>query len=196
MTGGRPAPRPRPQRCGDCAVFVSLCRGGRRVGPAPEICSVLPRNAGWRPALWCLCPCINGSGFVAWFSCMFLLRGPASAFRFCKHRPRSRPAPHRGAAWGGGRVSGLGFAFAVVTKNVRVAFLFYPVAPVPGAAWAHWALMQSGRGSAGAPPGPCWRSAPQRRGLLLDLVSSSGPPRMWEPLQLPASASRSGAGAT
>lgn len=144
------------------------------MAPAPEICSVLPRNAGWRPALWCLCPCINSSGFVAWFSCMFLLRGPASAFRFCKHRPQSRPAPRRGAAWGGGRVSGLGFAFAVVTKNVRVAFLFYPVAPVPGAAWAHWALMQSGRGVG-------WGSPPARAGALLHSggVSSrtSSPPR-------------------
>lgn len=61
---------------------------------------MLPRNTGWRPALWCLCPCINGSGFVAWFSCMFLLRGPASAFRFCQHWPCS-PAFPCGAAGAG-----------------------------------------------------------------------------------------------
>lgn len=51
-------------------------------------------------------------------------------------------------------------------------------------------------GQPGLPPGPCWHSAPQQQGLLPDLVSSSGPLRMRDPLWLLASVSPARAGAT
>lgn len=188
------APGP-PALRGLCCVRVSV-PGGRRVGPAPEICSVLPRNAGWRPALWCLCLCINGSGFVAWFSCMFLLRGPASAFRFCKHRPRSPPLPAEGllGAGAGSPASGL-----LSQSSLRT--YVSPSCSTP------WLCSQGVRGRTRLQRGAEWgvgRGSPLARagaplhgggGPLLDLVSSSGPPGMREPLRLPASVSPARAGA-
>lgn len=188
--GWAPGPPPSaPAPWGLCCVRVSVPGGGLRVGPVPQICSVLPRNAGWRPALWCLCPCINGSGFVAWFSCMFLFKRPSFGFPLLQapaaEPPRSPPRGCRGRGPGG--IPGLAFAFTVVTKNVRVAFLFYPVAPSPGGALAPRALVWGRRGGQLG-----W-------GPLLYLVSSFGhpnpPKRMREPLRPPASPSPSGAGA-
>ncbi|XP_067168081.1 signal transducer and activator of transcription 5B isoform X1 [Apteryx mantelli] len=123
--GARPHAASGPGAAGTLPPGAALCSclcagaggGGQGVGwfLVPEICSVLSRNAGWRLALWCLCPCIKGSGFVAWFSCMFLLRGPASALLLRARLPappaglgpRSPPAP---AAAPGPR-PGLTFAF-------------------------------------------------------------------------------------
>lgn len=170
--GWAPSPPPSaPAPWGLCCVRVSVPAGGLRVGPVPQICSVLPRNAGWRPALWCLCPCINGSGFVAWFSCMFLFKRPSFGFPLLQ-APAAEPprSPPRGCwGWGPGGIPGLAFAFTVVTKNVRVAFLFYPVAPSPGGALASRALVWGRRGGSagvGSPPVPClllWSPQPPQK---------------------------------
>lgn len=63
---------------------------------------------------------------------MFLFKRPSFGFPLLQ-APAPQPpcSPPRGCE-GQGLQNGLRFAFAVVTKNVRVAFLFYPAALFPG----------------------------------------------------------------
>lgn len=138
---------------------------------------MLPRNTGWRPALWCLCPCINGSGFVAWFSCMFLLRGPASAFRFCQHCPAA-PDPPVGLLGAPSPASG-----SLLQSSLR---MYMSPSCCPPRLRSQGCVRAEGRG--GVLPGlplPCWCSAPQWQGPCAS--SSPLPPRMQELLRLPAS---------
>lgn len=161
MTGRRLVPCPWPRRCGDCAVFVSLCQGTAG-GPCPQdlLCAA-PKHRLASSSLVFM-PLYKRQRICRMVFLYVPFKRPSFGFPLLPVLALQPRIPPWGC-WGGGRQPGLRFAFAVVTKNVRVAFLFSPAAPFPG--------VREGRGQRGGSA----RAPPACAGALLHSGRVLGP---------------------
>ncbi|KAI1230293.1 hypothetical protein IHE44_0010259 [Lamprotornis superbus] len=154
----------------------------------------VPGDSGWAlPPGFALCP--ETQAGVQLFEAQLRLSASAST-------GPAAPIPPWGCR-GRGRQPGLRFAFAVVTKNVHVAFLFSPAAPFPG---VHEGRGQR-RGSARAPlacagallhsgrvPGSHLLLCPQGCRSPSGVPSGAGAARGWQGARAPSEGSRVGRG--
>lgn len=168
---------PAPALPGLCCVRV--CAGAGSGGPCPGdlLCAAPTRRLAPGPLVFM--PLYKRQRICRMVFLYVPFKRPSFGFLLLQAPALQPPSPPRGAARGGGRGSSLGLAFAVVTQNVRVAFLCCPVAPGPGGVWLHLApLGVKGGGRAGA--------LLRGGGVLSRTLPPLTPPRRWELFRLPA----------
>lgn len=179
MTGRRLVPCPWPWCCGDCAVFVSLCQGTAG-GPCPQdlLCAPKHRLASSSSVFM---PLYKQQRICRMVFLYVPFKRPSFGFPLLPALALQPPSP-RGAAGAGATSPASG---SLSQSSLR---MYMSPSCSPPRLRSQGCVRAEGRG--GALPGSsslCWCSAPQWQGPCIS--SSPLPPRMQEPLWLPASVS-------